>query len=162
MHKSEISRLASGKGELRSVNDPSGIAGTARFVHKHGRVHMLSLDAQAFAAATRLQARGSAPTRNTVRESIQYAAARAGVPPINPSELRHSFATWAKNVGTLIKPTEGGVPLDVVASVLGHQSTRTTSKFYDGTEVPPMVALPLKLQHPRDPTPMARPSARTG
>jgi len=44
--------------------------------------------------------------------------------------------------------------LDVVASVLGHQSSRTTSKFYDGTEVPPLIAIPLKLYHTQDPVAM--------
>jgi len=154
MHDSEIARLASGKGELRVVNDPSGIAGTARFLHKNGRIHILSLDAQALAAAQRLQARGRAPIRNTVRESIGYASARIGQPPIHPSELRHSFTTWATNEGQVVRATRGGVPLDVVASVLGHQSTRTTKKFYDGTEIPPMITVPLKLHHPQDPVVM--------
>ncbi|OJH37940.1 hypothetical protein BON30_25460 [Cystobacter ferrugineus] len=154
MHDSEIARLASGKGELRVVNDPSGIAGTARFLHKNGRVHILSLDAQALAAAQRLQVRGRAPIRNTVRESIGYASARIGQSPIHPSELRHSFTTWATNEGQVVKATRGGVPLDVVASVLGHQSTRTTKKFYDGTEIPPMITVPLKLHHPQDPAVM--------
>jgi integrase len=159
MHNSEIERLASGRGELRVINDPSGIAGTARFLHKNGRVHIISLDAQALAAGQRLQARGSAPSRNTVRESIGYASARIGQQPLNPGELRHSFATWAKNEGTVVKATQGGVPLDVVAAVLGHQSTRTTSKFYDGTEVPPMITVPLKLHHPQDPAVIHPPSA---
>jgi integrase len=162
MHNSEIERLASGKGELRVINDPSGIAGTARFLHKNGRVHIISLDAQGLAAAQRLQARGSAPGRNTVRESIGYASVRAGQLPINPGELRHSFATWAKNEGTVVKATRGGVPLDVVASVLGHQSSRTTSKFYDGTEVPPLIAIPLKLYHPQDPVVMQLRSSSAG
>ncbi|WP_257455632.1 tyrosine-type recombinase/integrase [Archangium lipolyticum] len=162
MHNSEIERLASGKGELRVINDPSGIAGTARFLHKNGRVHIISLDAQGLAAAQRLQARGAAPGRNTVRESIGYASVRAGQSPLNPGELRHSFATWAKNEGTVVKATRGGVPLDVVASVLGHQSSRTTSKFYDGTEVPPLIAIPLKLYHPQDPVAMQPRSGSAG
>jgi len=54
----------------------------------------------------------------------------------------------------VVKATRGGVPLDVVASVLGHQSSRTTSKFYDGTEVPPLIAIPLKLYHTQDPVAM--------
>jgi integrase len=156
MHVSEIERIANGNGELHPLADTSsGIAGTAKFKHKNGRIHIASLDAQAFAAAQRLQRKGRLPARFSLQCMIDRAAEGCGQPTIHPSELRHSFATWAKNYGELIKPTSGGVALEIVASILGHQSTRTTTKFYDGTEVPPMVRIPIKLVHPNDPVPGA-------
>ncbi|NNB91954.1 site-specific integrase [Corallococcus exiguus] len=158
MHDSEIGRIASGAGELLEVKDPCGVWGTVSFRHKNGRVHVVSLDAQGFAAAQRLQARKSSPRRNTVRESIGYAAARLRkavqddeVMPINPGELRHCFATWSAECGQVVKPTSGGVPVEMVAAVMGHLSTRTTKLFYEGVQVPPMIVFPLRLEHPDDP-----------
>jgi len=163
MHDSEISRIAAGMGELRDVKDPCGIAGTVTFKHKNGRMHVVSLDGQALAAARRLQARGKSPSRNTVRECIGYAALRlqdksAGekVSPLMPGELRHCFATWAAECGKVVKPTANGVPLEMVSAVMGHLSTRTTKLFYEGVQVPPMIIFPLRLHHPDDPASMVR------
>jgi integrase len=156
MHYTELRRIANRKGELRPLADTSsGIAGTARFKHKNGRIHIVSLDAQSFAAAQRLQRRGRVPAHFSVKRFLDRAAEQCGQPTINLGELRHSFATWAKNHGELVKPTSGGVALEIVASILGHTSTRTTTMFYDGTEVPPMVRIPIKLHHPQDPVPGA-------
>ena len=55
MHGTEIDRLASGEGELTPVAKQRQIFGTLKFQHKTGRVHVLSVDKQAFAAAKRLQ-----------------------------------------------------------------------------------------------------------
>ncbi|WP_233595327.1 MULTISPECIES: site-specific integrase [Corallococcus] len=158
MHDSEISRMASGAGELREVKDPCGIWGTVSFRHKNGRVHIVSLDAQAFAAARRLVARKRSPRGSTIHECLGYAAARLGnqfpgeeIEPIHPSELRHSFATWSSECGQVVKPTSGGVALEMVAAVMGHLSTRTTKLFYEGVQVPPMIIFPLRLLHPDDP-----------
>lgn len=56
-----------------------------------------------------------------------------------------------KNHGHEVKATKGGVPLAAVAAVLSHQSIRTTSMHYDGTEIPSMVALPFEPHYPDDP-----------
>lgn len=34
---------------------------------------------------------------------------------------------------------------------MGHLTPRTTKVFYEGNEIPPMIALPLRLHHPSDP-----------
>ena len=61
MHGTEIDRLARGEGKVKVLQGQGAIAGTITFIHKSGRVHVQSVDAQALAAAMRLQARGSAP-----------------------------------------------------------------------------------------------------
>ncbi|MCK8501562.1 tyrosine-type recombinase/integrase [Myxococcus fulvus] len=155
MHDTEIGRIARGEAELREVRDPSGIFGTLTFRHlKAGKVHVVSVDAQTFAAARRLAARGSPLSRNAAKVMIDRAAKRLGVPSIQPGELRHSFATWARQTGKVVRPADGGVSLDEIAAVMGHTSARTTQVFYVGDKVPPMIALPLQLQHPEDPTPL--------
>ncbi|QDE69474.1 hypothetical protein BHS09_22210 [Myxococcus xanthus] len=158
MHDSEIARIASGAGELREVDDPCGIKGTVKFRHKNGKVHIVSLDAQGFAAARRLQARKKSPSRSTVHECLGYAAARlkkqfpeGKIERIHPGELRHCFATWSSECGSVVKPTKGGVPLETVAAVMGHLNTRTTKLFYEGVQVPLMIVFPLRLEHPSDP-----------
>ncbi len=171
MHDTEIARVADGDAEIREVNDPCGIAGTITFRHlKAGKIHVVSLDAAGLAAARRLAARGSPLTRAPALLMLKRAHRRlagdactcgadfakadectARPPIIRPSELRHSFATWARGMGKLVRPSDGGVPLDEVAAVMGHTSARTTKVFYEGNEVPPMIALPLCLAHMDDP-----------
>jgi len=68
LHESEVQRIPAGDGRIALVPGNPVISGTVKFVHKSGRVHTLSLDAQALAAAQRLQAHG-APT---VRSVIAY------------------------------------------------------------------------------------------
>jgi integrase len=77
MHDTEIDRLARGKGVLERVNDPSGIAGTITFDQKKkGETHVISLDAAAFAAAERLQARGKALSNTAYHAELKKAAIR--------------------------------------------------------------------------------------
>jgi integrase len=157
MHDTEIARVANGQAVLRVINDPSGIFGTITFRHlKAGKVHVVSVDRQTFDAAQRLQTRGSPLSRNAAKVMLDRAAKRLGRQPLKPGELRHSFATWARAQGRIVRPTEGGVPLSEVAAVMGHMNHRTTKVFYEGNEVPPMIILPLNLRHPEDPAALAR------
>lgn len=162
MHDTEIARVASREAVLRLLDDPSGIKGTITFRHlKAGKVHVVSVDTQTFAAAERLAARGTPLSRNAAKVMLDRAAKRLTkdpekpVEPIQPGELRHSFATWARSQGRLVRPTEGGVPLAEVAAVMGHLNPRTTKVFYEGNEVPAMIELPLKLVHQADPASQA-------
>lgn len=175
MHDSEISRIARGEARLKRLDDPSGIAGTITFRHKTGKVHVVSVDAQTFAAAERLAVRGPL-SRNAAKVMLDRVAIRwhgcdgvtrkrtnargehvwetrpcPGCELFRPGELRHSFATWARAEGRLVRAREGGVPLAEVAAVMGHFSARTTATFYEGGEVPAMLALPLRLEHAEDP-----------
>ena len=44
MHESEIVRVVSGQGEMLVVDDASGIYAVAKFTHKNGRPHAVSLE----------------------------------------------------------------------------------------------------------------------
>ncbi|WP_235686053.1 site-specific integrase [Corallococcus silvisoli] len=162
MHDSEIARVARGEALLRQVDDPCGIKGTVTFFHKRGDHHVVSLDAQTFAAAMRLQARKKPLTRapalvmlkraaNRLREKCESDDEKEKIQVIEPGELRHSFSNWASDYGVLVRPTKRGLPVEEVAAVMGHKSTKTTRTFYKSVKVPPMIELPLKLVHPEDP-----------
>ena len=157
MHGTEIERLANGECEIASLEGQGAIAGTIRFIHKSGRFHIISVDAQGLAAAQRLRARGSAPVDSYIRKVTARAAKSIGLTQdINLGALRHSFTTWARRCGKILSPSQSGVPLAAVAAVLGHQSPTTTSLYYDGTDTPDMIVLPIKLEHPEDPVPLQR------
>ncbi|QDE82844.1 integrase [Myxococcus xanthus] len=162
MHDTEIARVARGEALLKEVDDPCGIKGTVTFLHKRGDDHVVSLDAQAFAAALRLQARKRPLTRapalvmlkraaNRLREKCATPEEREEIQVIEPGAIRHSFSNWASDHGVLVRPTKQGLPVEEVAAVMGHRSTKTTRTFYKRVLVPPMIQLPLKLVHPEDP-----------
>lgn len=180
MHDTEIDRVARGNCILRRVDDPSGITGVLVFAHlKKGKQHALSLDAAQFAACERLMARGKSLSRPEMKRQIDrvvigwhgcgglervYLLKRGErqteiVPckkcsRIRPGELRHSFATWAKNFGERVIPAkQAGVPLDEVAEEMGHTGRRTTGLFYVDVlnHVPKMIKVPVKLVHSADP-----------
>jgi integrase len=157
MHRSEIERVARGDCELKPV-EHSEIRGVVRFTHKSGRIHTQSLDAQSFMAAQRLQARGGAPADSWVRKVLRHTAKLLEREPIKLGQMRHSFVSWALTHGVEARPAEGGVPLATVASIVGHTSANTTSRFYDVTEMKPMIRLPLRLEHPEDPVPLPLPN----
>ena len=43
------------------------------------------------------------------------------------------------------------IPLTAIAAVVGHHSASTTKRFYDNVKVPPMIKIPIQLEHPEDP-----------
>jgi hypothetical protein len=159
MHVSEVERLARGEGRVRVLKEQGEIAGTITFIHKTMKVHVVSLTAQSLAAAQRLQVRGAVPVDSYRRKVIARAARAAERAEIDLGTLRHCFTTWSKSHGRVVKAAEGGAPLTVIAAVLGHESTQTTSRFYDGTEIPDMIVLPLELKNLADPIPMTKNSA---
>lgn len=146
MHGSELRRLAKGAGVLTKLDGKTAIAGTLTVRHKNRTQHTQSLDADTFAALARIMKAGRIPDDKQINQAIDAAAKRVRVKPIRLGELRHSFVTWAKTHGTLVKPADAGLPLEAIADVIGHKDARTTKRFYDGTEVPPLILVPLKLQ----------------
>jgi integrase/recombinase XerD len=65
-------------------------------------------------------ARGGGLTRQGAWLILQGAADRAGLPPVSPHVLRHSFATHL---------LEGGADVRVVQELLGHASVTTTQVY---------------------------------
>lgn len=157
MHCSEVERLARGDWKARAIEGCAPVAGTVTFIHKNGRPKTLSLDAQAFAAALRLQERGAAVTNKAVHWAVEHANEKHGSPVINFGWLRHSFGTWLAERGEIFKPTGAGVSEEDVAKALGHTNTLTTRLHYLSVKVPPMYLVPILLQNPGDP-PVAEPA----
>jgi hypothetical protein len=82
---------------------PWGKFCAGRDIRNSGRVHIQSVDAQALAAAQRLQARGSTPVDSFIRKVVKRAVERVNrhahrevLKPIRFAELRHSFVTRSK------------------------------------------------------------------
>ncbi len=151
MHGTEIERLARGEGAIRVLENEGEIAGTLVFPHKRGGEHVVSVDAQALAAAQRLQAAGKAPDRvATGRAVARVIAAHPELAGFAFENLRHSFITLGAG-GRTVTARTGGVPLELLSQVAGHTSTSTTRRHYLGAHIPPMVVLPLRLANPDDP-----------
>ncbi len=159
MHATEIERVAEGVGDLVELEGQGEIAATIEFVHKTG-VHKQSIDRQTVDAIKRLRARGAAPAESYIKKCIKRAVESLGKDPdpdkdgIRLGELRHSFVTWLRERGELVKPKDGGLPLEEIAAAIGHKSTRMTRTRYDNAAVPAMVKVPIKLHHPEDPLPL--------
>lgn len=64
--------------------------------------------------------------RNLVRSDFYPLLKRAGLPPVRFHDLRHSVATFLISLG---------VPLSIVADILGHSSTRVTGDVYSHVSV---------------------------
>lgn len=113
---------------------------------------MVSVDAQALAAAQRLQAAGRAPDRvATARAVARVVEQRPELAGFAFQALRHSFITLGAG-GRIVTARGGGVPLEVLSQVAGHTSVSTTRRHYLGVHVPPMVVVPLRLVNTEDPT----------
>lgn len=159
LHHSEIKRLAQGAFPVESLPMAFGeIKGATKVWHKNGSAHPQALCAKALAAGRRLQAAGKVPRIKIIHGAMDRAAKAAGLlnpdgsqKKFRPGKLRSSFITWSRSKGRLIQPDEAGVPLGTVAELVGHKDTRTTSVFYDETEVPPLIVLPLNLKNEEDP-----------
>lgn len=157
LHITEIERFAKGVGELKSVEGQGEIAGVLWVLQKSQELHPNALDGAAFAAAERIRERGRIPDRPKrhdyalrVAKKLSRELARE-IRPVQYGALRHSFITWARSQGgRMVKPKNYGVSLEEIRDVVGHRSTQTT-RGYDGTEIPPMITVPLKLVHPSDP-----------
>jgi integrase len=163
LHLTEIRRIAEGKGSLRRVGKGE-IVGTVSVEHKSGQTHVQSLNAKAFAAFERLVSAGRIPSEGRLIEAGRRACISLGYVTkdgkadddrrVQMANLRHTFITHATESGKLVNAEgDGGVPVNVVAQLVGHHDTKTTSKFYIAKRVPPMVVIPVMLEHPDDPSP---------
>jgi len=89
-------------------------------------------------AALFLSKSGRPLGRTDAWRRVQAAASRAGLPPVTPHTLRHSFATHL---------LAGGADLRAVQEMLGHASIRTT-EVYTHLDVEHVRSL-HRLYHPR-------------
>ena len=157
LHVTEVARLAAGECVLRDVPDGGRIAATVSLVHKSTRAHTQSLGAATAAAARRLMAGrsiGSIRNDDLARAMAAANAARADgvmLEPVRLANLRHTFVTLSARAGTVVHPPSGGVEHAMIAQLVGHSGTRTMGRHYLGDYVPPMIALPIRLEHPDDP-----------
>lgn len=157
LHITEIERFAGGVGRLVKVEGQGEIGGVLWVLQKSQEMHPNSIDAATFAAAERVRARGRIPGKSKRWEFAVRVAQKLSreleqeIEPVQYGSLRHSFITWSRSQGgRMVKPKDYGVSLEEIREVVGHRSTRTT-RGYDGTEIPPMIAVPLNLRHPSDP-----------
>jgi integrase len=58
---------------------------------------------------------------SNVRRSLRLACKRAGIEPVSPNDLRRTFSKWLRN---------DGVTPDLIASAMGHTSSRMVEKVY--------------------------------
>ncbi len=58
---------------------------------------------------------------SNVRRDLVQACTRAGIAPVSPHTFRHTFASWL---------VQKGVPLFVIAKLLGHRSTAMVERHY--------------------------------
>lgn len=164
LHVTEIERFAEGVGRLVKVEGQGEIAGVLWVLHKSGKQHPNSIDAATYAAAERVRARGSIPSRpkrfeyavrvaeRLSREAEKHGEKNTTIEPVQYGALRHSFITLARSAGgRIVRPVNFGVSLEEIRDAVGHRTTRTTD-VYDGSQIPPMIVFPLNLTHPEDPS----------
>jgi hypothetical protein len=154
MHLTEIRRIAA-EGRIRELEGQGDIAGTITFVHKNGEPHVISVEGRALAAARRLQALKTLPVTNVIRKLLNGATDSIGLSKMNPGEFRHTTVTLGQN-GRLVQPTTDAVSLAEIARIVGHRTTDTSRRFYDMNAIPPMLVVPVSLEHPEDPVPIQR------
>lgn len=145
MHGTEIARIAKGEVQIDEVHQ-NGIAAVLRFIHKSRYDHRQSVDAQCLAAVRRLIALGRVPTAPTClkwRTRLKL--------NVMHKYLRHSFFTWGRKTGRVVRVADGGLTLSEMAAAVGHRSMLMGKDHYDNDEVPAMVIVPIKLEHPEDP-----------
>ena len=150
MHYTEVARLAGRIGTITDVKHKV-IRGVVMFQHKGGFKHRVSMDAKCTAAAKRLHNAGRLPSETGYRAYLAQASKWLGIrPAVVPGRLRHSLVTIGQT-GKLVWKDGQGVTLQDIAQITGHKNTDTTKKKYSSLPVPPLLVLPLKLEHSHDP-----------
>lgn len=152
LHETEIFRIASGYGLIRRRANLGQIAATIDVTHKNGDVHRQSVDAGTLAAIERLaKLKGTWPTEKTLARNRAKAAALSGQPEVFIGNIRHTRTTIATEEGVVVYPKKKkGVPLELVARSHGHDPN-TAASHYLGTDVPPLIVIPVTLNHADDP-----------
>lgn len=74
-----------------------------------------------------LSPNGAMPQNNNFRRALNIAADTTGVERFRAQDLRHTFASWL---------IQGGVPVEEVRRLMGHQSILTTQRYVHLAEMP--------------------------
>jgi len=82
--------------------------------------------------------RGTVMDHANLRRALRSVTEKAGLGRWHPHELRHSAASLL---------SAAGVPLEEVADVLGHASTRVTSAVYRHRTTPTVEAAAAAMDH---------------
>lgn len=131
LHHSEILRIVRGENATIEVLDEraaarSGCPAVVRFIHKNGDNVVKRIDTAGVLDALRsLQASGV--TMRSVNKALKAACVDLGFEAFTAGVLRHSWGTWH---------VENGASIEAVAAGYGHQSKRTTERFYVQVAVP--------------------------
>lgn len=70
---------------------------------------------------------GAMPQNNNYRRALHIAADSLGIERFRVQDLRHTFASWL---------IQGGVPVEEVRRLMGHQSILTTQRYVHLAEMP--------------------------
>ena len=74
-----------------------------------------------------LSPNGAMPQNNNFRRALNIAADATGIERFRAQDLRHTFASWL---------IQGGVPVEEVRRLMGHQSILTTQRYVHLAEMP--------------------------
>jgi len=135
-HYSELRRFAAAGTIEKLPPGRRGRKGSAVLVttRKVGGPHRTEVRPVVVAAAKRIRAKGHLPEFHFA-VVLKAASEKLGIEPhLTPGRFRHSVATWAKN---------HRAPLPEIATFLGHESPRTTQRFYSVHGVPGKVWTPV-------------------
>lgn len=109
------------KGSRRTVTLPAAVLAAVQ-------AHKVSQARERLAATTWADDRlvfatraGTVLSPSNVRRELDRICTEAGIPAVTPNELRHSAASLL---------SDAGVPLEQIADVLGHASTRMLDQTY--------------------------------
>lgn len=137
IHTSEIRRIIRGENAVLDVLGPEAdCLAVARFLHKSRRWDRKRIETQQQLEALRhLVANGF--RARAVNAEIRAACVALKVEPFTLSVLRHSWGTWH---------VAAGVDLEAVAQGYGHQSKKTSDRFYIQVAVPRRLVPPVEFE----------------
>lgn len=146
LHSSEIRRIIRGDNAVLEELDETaakaaGCPAVMRFLHKKKKLVVKRVETrQLLDALRRLIAVRFVKARD-VNEAVAAACTKLELEPFTIGVLRHSWGTWH---------VEGGATIQAVADGYGHESKRTTERFYIQVAVPNATLPAVAFELPSD------------
>lgn len=135
IHTSEIRRIIRGENASLHVLEGADCPAVARFLHKSRRWETKRIETQQqLDALQHLVANGF--RARAVNAELYAACDALKVARFTLSVLRHSWGTWH---------VEAGADVEAVAKGYGHQSKKTSEKFYIQVAVPRRLLPPIEF-----------------